>query len=83
MPKEILTPEAIEQLKKNAEFGRELWKFITDDLADCGMCLELDTEALMQLAMDHGKAQKVKYDPAIHGDNIEAEPGSEIWWWET
>jgi len=28
-----------------------------------------------------GLCERVIYNPEIHGDTIEADPGCEIWWW--
>lgn len=76
-----MTLSETERLKADAAWGRALWDWIREMLPNAGLCIEIDTEELMKLAEKHAKAKKVKYDPAVHGDNIEAEPGSEIWWW--
>jgi hypothetical protein len=64
----------------DAEWGKALWNYLRDLLADAGCCFEIDPEDLMHLAAQHGRAKKVIYNPAIHGE-IDTEPGSEIWWW--
>jgi hypothetical protein len=65
----------------DAEWGRVLWDWLREMLPDAGCCVEFDTEDLMRLAEKHGRARKVKYDPAIHGDISDVEPGDEIWAW--
>ena len=71
----------LEQVRKEREWGCVLWDWLREMLPDAGCCVEFDTEDLMRLAEKHGRAGKVKYDPAIHGDISDAEPGDEIWWW--
>lgn len=39
------------------------------------------SEDLLTLAEKAGLCQRVKYDPAVHGEGIKADPGAEIWWW--
>lgn len=72
--------DQLEQAKADAQWGRVLWDWLREMLPDAGVCLEFDTEDLMRLAQKHGRAQRVTYDPKVHGE-LDAEPGSEIWWW--
>jgi hypothetical protein len=56
-----------------------MWKYITRYGEDfCGEEISCD---ILPLAADAGLCCQVEYDPAIHGDVIEAEPGDLIWWW--
>lgn len=43
---------------------------------------EWSTE-VMPIAAECGIAEYVPYDPAVHGERVEAEPGDEIWVWVT
>ena len=40
------------------------------------------SEVLLPSVEKAGLAERVKYDPAIHGDEISAEEGDEIWVWK-
>jgi len=40
-----------------------------------------DSEAVMPLAVEAGIADRVPYDPDVHGTVEDAEPGDEIWVW--
>lgn len=44
-------------------------------------CWDEWSEEVLPLAQAAGLCCRVPYDPAIHGEGIEAEPGDEIWWW--
>lgn len=65
----------------DAEWGLVLWNWIREMLPDADCYLEIDMEELMKLAEKHGRARKVKYDPATHGGICDVNPGDEIWWW--
>lgn len=39
-----------------------------------------DSEKFMEIAEKHGLVQRVKYDPALHGEIEDAEPGCDVWW---
>jgi hypothetical protein len=60
-------------------FGREVFKLVTDRVAD--MTMDEDDDEIMDIAGRHGLAKQVPYDPELHGDVPEAEPGQTIWWW--
>ena len=62
-----------------ARFGEAMWKYITKQGGD--FCGEEDSENILPLAQAAGLCCRVEYDPAIHGETIEADPGDEIWWW--
>lgn len=62
-----------------ASFGAAMWKYITKLGGD--FCFAEISEDILPLAQAAGLCGRVKYDPEIHGDGIEAEPGDEIWWW--
>lgn len=62
-----------------ARFGEAMWKYITKLGGD--FCGEEISEDILPLAQSAGLCCRVEYDPEIHGDAIEAEPGDEIWWW--
>jgi hypothetical protein len=61
-------------------FGKAVWDYIVQrgEL----FCGEEISEDILPLAQSAGLCSRVKYDPVIHGDNIDAETGDEIWWWE-
>lgn len=62
-----------------ARFGEAMWKYITNLGGD--FCGEELSEDILPLAQSAGLCCRVEYDPAIHGEGIEADPGSEIWYW--
>lgn len=62
-----------------AIFGEAVWDFITKSGID--FCGEEISEDILPLARDAGLCDRVPYDPTIHGEDIEADPGDEIWWW--
>ena len=66
------------KMKKNMEeFGEAIWAWIK---GRGGEIFEYeDSEEIMEIAERHGLADRVNYDPKIHGD-INADPGDEIWW---
>jgi hypothetical protein len=66
---------------KFAEFGRLCLQSAKEAIADGSMGEE--DEETMELAqrLGVGNVRRVIYDPALHGDVDEAEPGSEIWYW--
>lgn len=40
------------------------------------------SEEIMPVAVECGLAERVAFDPVIHGESIEAELGDEIWVWK-
>lgn len=56
-----------------------MWKYITK-LGGDFFGVEI-SEDILPLAQAAGLCCRVGYDPEIHGEAIEAEPGDEIWWW--
>jgi len=62
-----------------ARFGESMWKYITKLGGD--FCGEEISEDILPLAQSAGLCCQVAYDPDIHGEIIDAEPGDEIWWW--
>jgi len=62
-----------------ARFGEAMWKYITNLGGD--FCGEEISEDILPLAQAAGLCCRVEYAPAIHGEGIEADPGSEIWYW--
>ena len=62
-----------------ARFGKSMWKYITKQGGD--FCWSEDSENILPLAEAAGLCCRVEYDPAIHGEVIEADLGDEIWWW--
>lgn len=62
-----------------ARFGEAMWKYITNLGGD--FCGEEISEDILPLAQAAGLCCRVEYDPAIHGEGIEADPGCEIWYW--
>ena len=62
-----------------ARFGESVWKFIKDIGGD--FCGNEISEDILPLAEAAGLCCRVEYDPRIHGSEIEADPGDEIWWW--
>ncbi len=62
-----------------ARFGELMWAYIVKQGGD--FCGEEISEDVLPLAMAAGLCEKVAYDPAIHGEGIEADVGSEIWYW--
>lgn len=61
-----------------AAFGRAVWGWIKDHPEFCG---EEMSEEILPLARDAGLCRRVVYDPEIHGDGIDADPGCEVWYW--
>lgn len=62
-----------------ARFGEAMWKYITKRGGD--FCNDEISEDILPLAEAAGLCCRAAYDPKIHGDMIDAEPGCEIWWW--
>jgi hypothetical protein len=60
-------------------FGREIFNLVTERVAN--MTIDEGDEDIMEIAVRNGLAKKVPYDPELHGDVLEAEPGQSIWWW--
>jgi len=64
---------------RHAVFGKLMWDMIQKMGGD--FCGDEWSEEVLPLAERAGLCSRVTYDPAKHGDGIEAEPGNEIWWW--
>ena len=62
-----------------ALFGEAMWKYITNQGGD--FCGEEISEDILPLAQAAGLCRRVAYNPELHGEGIEADPGSEIWYW--
>jgi hypothetical protein len=60
-------------------FGEAMWKLISRP--ETNFCGDEWSEEVLPLAQQAGLCERVPYDPAIHGEDIEADPGDEIWWW--
>lgn len=63
-----------------AAFGEAVWGFITKQ--GSSFHDEEISEDILPLAQAAGLCSRVEYDPEIHGESIEADPGDEIWWWD-
>lgn len=61
------------------QFGRAVWSMITKIGGD--FCGNEWSEDVLPLAEKAGLCRRVIFDPAVHGEDIEADPGCEIWWW--
>lgn len=64
---------------RHSTFGRLVWAWIEELGGD--YCWREDSEDILPLAEKAGLVRRVIYDPALHGEEIEADPGSEIWFW--
>lgn len=62
-----------------ARFGEAMWRFITKKGSD--FCGDELSEDVLPLAQAAGLCCRIEYDPELHGEGIEADPGDEIWWW--
>ena len=62
-----------------ARFGEAVWMRIVKLGGE--YCWSEDSENILPLAQAAGLCCRVEYDPAIHGEIIEADPADEIWWW--
>lgn len=62
-----------------AIFGKLMWEMIEQIGGE--FCGDEWSEYVLPLAQRAGLCRRVIYDPAIHGDGIDAEPGCEIWYW--
>lgn len=60
-----------------AQFGSDVVAWLK---RDDYWCFEDGTD-LCELAVTAGLLQRVKYEPADHGEVRDAEPGDEIFWW--
>lgn len=74
---EHFTPAEVDP--KYARFGELMWAYIVKQGGD--FCGEEISEDVLPLAMAAGLCVRVAYDPAIHGEGIDADVGSEIWFW--
>ena len=61
-----------------AKFGEAIAGFLMAQDAWFG---EEWSDDIMPLAVEAGLAERAPYDPMEHGQDIEAEPGDEIWVW--
>jgi hypothetical protein len=62
-----------------ARFGKAMWDYIGRLGGDfCGAEI---SEDILPLAEAAGLCCRMEYDPDLHGEMIDAEPGTEIWWW--
>ena len=66
--------------QRYAEFGKGVWKFITETY-DEDFCGDVISEDILPIAQRCGLCERVPYAPEIHGDDVELEPGDIIWWW--
>jgi|GEM_PF-5839587 len=64
---------------RHAVFGRLMWGLIVKLGED--FFNDEWSEYVLPLAQHAGLCKRVAYDPAKHGQGIEAEPGQEIWFW--
>lgn len=64
---------------RHAVFGRLIWGWIEGQGGD--FCWREDSEDILPMAEKAGLCRRVIYDPVLHGEAIEAEPGDEIWFW--
>ena len=62
-----------------ARFGKLMWEMIEKIGGE--FCWDAWSDDVLPLAQRAGLCRRVIYDPAIHGDGIDAEPGCEIWYW--
>ena len=62
------------------DFGLAMWIYIQRRGSD--FCREEISEDILPLAHAAGLCRRVIYDPEIHGDGIDADPGDEIWEWD-
>ena len=65
--------------EKFAKFGEAVWNYIVENGDD--FCGEEISEDILPLAEVAGLCRRVAYNPEIHGEGIEADEGSEIWYW--
>ena len=64
---------------RHAEFGRLMWERIEKKGGD--YCWQPESEDILPLAEKAGLCRRVKYDPDLHGEDMEADPGDVIWFW--
>lgn len=62
-----------------AKFGERVWRIIKENPEACSE--EFVWDHIMPNAEAVGLCEHVEYDPETHGEGIDAEPGSNIWWW--
>lgn len=70
--------EELMPANSTAAFGQLVWDALKERYPEDAV--EFD-EGLMELASQAGLVARVVYDPAIHDDVPDAEPGDSIWWW--
>lgn len=58
-------------------FGEAIWAWIKSRGGE--IFEHEDSEEIMEIAERHGLAERVIYNPKIHGE-IDAEPGNIIWY---
>lgn len=78
---EWLQGRKAEEPEKNrhAVFGCLIWEWIEGQGGE--FCWREDSEEILPIAERAGLCRRVIYDPVLHGEAIEAEPGDEIWFW--
>jgi len=60
-------------------FGRAVWDYI-EKLGDDFVGKEI-SEDILSLAEEAGLCWRMEYDPELHGEGIDAEPGDDVWVW--
>lgn len=71
--------EVAQQQDAYHQFGQAMWSWLRRHGGD--IFNHEDSEEFCQHAHAAGLVQRVIYDPAVHGEGINADPGTEIWWW--
>jgi hypothetical protein len=56
-----------------------VWNWINNEGGD--FCWREESEDILPLAQQAGLCRRVIYDQNKHGENIDASPGDEIWFW--
>lgn len=74
----VAAEERVRELEPYAKFGRMFVEKVGMDDSWWG---DEWSEDVMPLAVQAGIAERVPYDPEIHGEGVESEPGDEIWVW--
>lgn len=74
----VAAEERVRELEPYAKFGRMFVEKVGMDALWWG---DEWSEAVMPIAVQAGIAERVPYDPEMHGEGVEAEPGDEIWVW--
>lgn len=74
----VAAEDRVRELEPYAKFGRMFVEKVGMDDSWWG---DEWSEDVMPLAVQAGIAERVPYDPEIHGEGVESEPGDEIWVW--